>query len=1381
MKAKTVMQRIAFTEILHSCCNCLPDKCPVRGERKAECSYAKHVADLFSITTFVGQHRSTMEDQITIAQEAFQAFVLRDYEKCSGIVGQVFPRTTLFLIQLMLNSLQRTGNERLVRLFREEHLPHLRKYQWEHALVLLTLGDIEPIKVAEMALNSEMRTEFHCYFGSRLLTLGQFDAAKDELCRCLEIQGSGVEKNLARVQLSWAEQANIQAPAAFVRQGSFRFRDLHKDGLLAEARAVAKATYELARAELHASEVDRLVVTNNFAWAEIDAGNFADAEALCNEAISLIAAGNIQKNYPISITYNLLANSQRRQGQRVDAIKGFESALSFRRRATGDEHLDLVHLYGFLGETLYENGETHRGECAFEAALHICRVQLPASNTLYLHISSIFSDLLAKHGNLQRAEAVLRQCLGPGPTCQEHITGYIQLATILDASQKPLEAQDVYRRVLSAVESHFDVRDKSYRTCLHQYGRSLMGSRDCRAAIDPLNRSIELFKADGRELGLDYALVLRDKAAALHKTGNSQQAASLAKEALTICTSVLPAGAPELRSILQLLGEIHLKLAAFASALPYLRQVADILKGEVGESSGPYGVAVTRLGQALIELQNHTEAETLYRRALQILQENGAAETVESVRVCSGLAVALAGVGKFQEAETCLKDALELQSRVGQHTDPERIVLILNLVNILQVTGAPGDGYLNELRTAARNCVTVSDESVNILIATGEILLKQGDYQAASGDLRRALEAGASIWPALSQSRIRAREALACALAGKEEIDEAIGLLTASEAERDTLMAQIFASLSENERTKYLKRAYTCLGAFLTLLIKKDKPAPEAVNLVWECSFRRKGAALDAMALQRRATPASEGKPQATLELSALRQKLNAMDLSGPSTQGEQNDHFLKQREDISKRIALLEEQEARRGADDFIAALKVSAADIRSSLPNNASLVEFVKFRTFTFGRDFDADRPERYAAFLVQPLEATQLVDLGPASLIDSLILRFRKANTPETVTLLEEQADPLVAGLDPTLELFRALADPILKRLEPRTDFLYIVADGSIGRVPFAALSNEQKIPVIEQFTVCYLTSSRDLFDKSTESAEPSCPIVIGNPDFDFGRSSDIPATPGVELFAALPGTLLEANLVASILGVEAWVGATVLKTRLQRECSPLVLHLGTHGFFLENPIAELWEDSGMTFAIAGEHTIGGRLIGTRIQSPLLRSGVALAGANTWLQFETPPPEAGNGILTAEDVTSMDLRGTGLVVLSACDTGLGDVRLGSGIFGLQRAFKIAGAKTIVMSMWKLDDLSTCLLMLLFYEEVIYSQTGCASALRKAQLALRNMTIGMIRKRCTSDCRFRSLGAEIGNQFFGLEDAVRPFANEIYWGGFVCLGNPGPILAQE
>ena len=155
-------------------------------------------------------------------------------------------------------------------------------------------------------------------------------------------------------------------------------------------------------------------------------------------------------------------------------------------------------------------------------------------------------------------------------------------------------------------------------------------------------------------------------------------------------------------------------------------------------------------------------------------------------------------------------------------------------------------------------------------------------------------------------------------------------------------------------------------------------------------------------------------------------------------------------------------------------------------------------------------------------------------------------------------------------------------------------------------------------------------------------------------------------------------------------------------------------------------------------------GGRF-SQRLENPLLRSGLALAGANTWLRGGTPPSEAEDGLLTAEDVSGLDLLATELVVLSACETGLGQVQVGEGVFGLRRAFALAGAKTLVMSLWKVPDHETQQLMEYFYQGILKGRHR-ADALRDAQLALK---------------------------------ANHPHPH--YWGAFICQGDPDSLSGEK
>jgi CHAT domain-containing protein len=217
------------------------------------------------------------------------------------------------------------------------------------------------------------------------------------------------------------------------------------------------------------------------------------------------------------------------------------------------------------------------------------------------------------------------------------------------------------------------------------------------------------------------------------------------------------------------------------------------------------------------------------------------------------------------------------------------------------------------------------------------------------------------------------------------------------------------------------------------------------------------------------------------------------------------------------------------------------------------------------------------------------------------------------------------------------------------------------------------------------------------------------------------------------------------IASMFHVHPLVDKHVLETTIKNSKSPCIMHIATHGFFLPNQISDRMNHNiKFRTIIDGRDNTMNMLSLQKLEDPLLRSGLALAGANNFVHPELLPKDAEDGILTAEDVSVMDLSDTELVVLSACDTALGDVQTGEGVFGLRRAFVLAGAQTLVMSLWKVLDEQTKELMVDFYKRLL-SGKGRAEALREAQLSMKEK-----------------------------------YPDPYYWGAFICQGNPG-LLSSE
>jgi CHAT domain-containing protein len=200
--------------------------------------------------------------------------------------------------------------------------------------------------------------------------------------------------------------------------------------------------------------------------------------------------------------------------------------------------------------------------------------------------------------------------------------------------------------------------------------------------------------------------------------------------------------------------------------------------------------------------------------------------------------------------------------------------------------------------------------------------------------------------------------------------------------------------------------------------------------------------------------------------------------------------------------------------------------------------------------------------------------------------------------------------------------------------------------------------------------------------------------------------------------LPGTRQEAEAIQRLIPqAQLFLGPEATKQRLLHLPPPGILHLATHGFFLEDAPAPTSSRGVAHFGALGEDTAA-----SRPPDPLLRSGLLFAGASapTPSNSSSPPPSPENALATALELAGLDLWGTQLVVLSACDTGRGNVTIGQGVYGLRRAFLVAGAETVVTSLWKVDDKTTSTLMEAYYANLLAGQ-GRAGALREAMRALR------------------------------------------------------------
>jgi CHAT domain-containing protein len=437
----------------------------------------------------------------------------------------------------------------------------------------------------------------------------------------------------------------------------------------------------------------------------------------------------------------------------------------------------------------------------------------------------------------------------------------------------------------------------------------------------------------------------------------------------------------------------------------------------------------------------------------------------------------------------------------------------------------------------------------------------------------------------------------------------------------------------------------------------------------------------------------------------------------------------------MEEKAALMQSKIHRRFSDTHLPAYgRMELADIRAKIPAGSALVEFVHLDLYMINRGERAlSTIRQYAAFVItaDAKEPIRLIDLGKGEAIEDAIKSLGgelQTFAPEEEGRKERQFKRAAAKLH---QLLIAPLEPALKG----ANSLIISPDGAINHVPFAALVNAEGKYLIETHRLRLVTGGRDLLRLPAKEKGAGV-AVFADPDYDASFSKPGTSEPFTGGWKKLAHTREEANAIgASLKGgqfgdVRLFLGKDASEEGVKQLHSPRILHLATHGTFVQRSKsfteADLRSSSTRQMAAA---------------NPLLRSAIILAGAN---KVAPAGQIVDDGILTADEVAFLDLGGTELVVLSACESGLGDLASGEGVQGLRRAFLYAGARSVVATLYPVPDKETAQLMKAFYGELAAGK-GKLESLHAAQLKM--------------------LQARRG------EGNLQP-AHPLYWAAFVLIG---------
>jgi len=904
---------------------------------------------------------------------------------------------------------------------------------------------------------------------------------------------------------------------------------------------------------------------------------------------------------------------------------------------------------------------------------------------------STLADILRVTGDLESARplyveslAIRRSTLGDEhPDVARALNDLALLAHMQGRYEdaRPLYEESIAIRRIALGENHPKVAQS-----LNNLAGLARMQGDYRAAVDLLEQSLAIKRAHPDTKPVAIATSLGNLGVMLKTLGEYDDALPLYKENLAILRETLGEGHPDVAGSLVNLATLLKTQGDYAAARPLYERGLEIWREVHGEDHPNVAHGLNNLAVLLRRQGDYAAAKPMYERSLEIRRATVGDDHPDVATNLNNLALLLRLQEDWDGALALYEESLAISRAAfgDEHAD-----VASTMSNMAVLFGAKGDyaGAIHFFTTSLAIQRQVLGEGhidvARTLIGLSSVFQEQGDLAAAEPP---AAESLAIYRAALGDGH----PAVAASLDSLARVLQAQGKKEAAQPLRTEALAiveqrlSLLDALSEREALAHVPRVREILDGWL-----QSFDAPEHNAAAWSHALQFKGAIASRLSAARVSAMHDPEASAIAAELRGVRREIARLALSNDSEGRRTRLVDLSDARDRLERELL--QLSASHRADR--AASNAGPAELCAALPDGGALVDFLRYTV---------NGTDVYVAFTAKAGDcAPRRTELGSAESLDDAIAAWRK---------VMDDASAVATRVDVRGARVTELLWTPLEAVVGDETHLFVVPDGAIASAPLSALPLTNGRYLLEDRSITWLDRAADLLLPPSEGARGA--LVVGGVDYDATsggepgkRGALAPCNEG--RFEALPGAAAEAAAISErwkrsrrkeplthLGGVEA-TEAAVTKALSGKE----VVHLATHGFFATGRCKSALEgDGGIGF------------------DPMVLSGLVLSGANQ----PADPLAADDGILTAAEVAALDLSGTALVVLSACETGLGEVRSGEGVLGLRRAFSVAGAGTLLMSLWSVPDEDTRSLMDQVYRLYLHKHrpVGAAEALRTAQL---------------------------------------------------------------
>jgi len=993
------------------------------------------------------------------------------------------------------------------------------------------------------------------------------------------------------------------------------------------------------------------------------------------------------------------------QGKYQEAIPIAERAVEVAKRTRGPEDLVTADTLNSLGFLFVKIQDYPKAEPLYQETLRIRQKVLgpehPDTATSLNNLAALYEYMYeyAKAEPLYlEALRVYRKILGP-----EHPYTVVSLSNLGEvyrhmheyAKAEPLlqEALRIRQKVLGP--EHPDTA-KSLNSLASLY--RVMSEY---AKAEPLY--LEALRIRQKALGPEdpeTASSLNGLAELYQDLGEYTKAEPLFQEAIRITQKALGPEHPDTTAFVSNLAALYWAMGEYAKAEPLLQEALRICQKVLGSEHLETAASRNNLAALYQDMHEYAKAEPLYLEALHIYQRVLGPEHPETATGLNNLAALYWAMGEYAKVEPRLQEALRIRQKVLGPEHPDAANSLDSLATLYQEMHeyAKAEQVCQEaLRIRQKVLGPEHPDTAVSLNNLGDLYRSMGEYAKAEPRLQDALRIRQKVLGPEHPYTANNLDDLALLEFDLGRMEEARALARQASAAQLTILSKIFSFTSEEQRLAYLHVFHPySLFPFL-----KGTESDLAAAIL-----RYKGVVQDSIVEDRLLAEASDGSEDQKLveQLNLDKRQLGQLLLLPAQKLSDETNQRIEALEgDVEKIESHFAQHIA--GLGQARRALGVSLEQVQATIPHDGALIEYLLYPHYLGKGKWE----RRYGAIVLSANTPPRWVSLGGAKEIEAALNRY------DDLVRSARDDDEMAAILQ---KLYQEVWEPIVQVFPTNVNRVIISPDGQLNFLSFATLLDGDKRFIAEKYSIQYVASGRDLLHELKPPSDRSAAVVFAAPDFNLSSNqtvadatskTSIGVLRGIEKtymkdlrFPPLDGTATERAKMTRIF-VE-WRSETIslggkdaTKEALFRIHSPYILHLATHGFFTseEKPdtkATELQPVNLQTSVFKSKF----------FNNPMHRSGLALAGAQTTLlawKHEEVPPVQNDGIVTAEDASTLDLQLTWLVTLSACDTGSGEARAGEGVMGLRRGFIQAGAQNLLITLWPIRDEATVEIMADFY----------------------------------------------------------------------------------